>query len=208
MLTELKVRRIVIAIDLLDSSRLALDCAAAIAHHFHASLHLVHAILLPQPGIEMEAQAHKPCVSKSDAQFRLEKLASIVRLTGVHVETHVEDGLPYEVVLQASALDQADLLVLGVRGIHRGLDHFLIGSDTEKLLLTATCPVLTIGAHVLPAVDVGQHFKKILYFTDFTPEATAAAPYALLLAREFKVPVEVCQMSQLSGRSSSSALRI
>jgi hypothetical protein len=86
------------------------------------------------------------------------------------------------------------MLVLGVPGIHRGLGHFLIGSNTETILFSESFPTLTVGPHALTGVDLVLHPKEILYFSDFTPEATAAAPYALLLGKAFQVPVEVCQL--------------
>jgi nucleotide-binding universal stress UspA family protein len=53
---------------------------------------------------------------------------------------------------------------------------------------------MTVGAHVLSGVDPKLHFKEILYFSDFSLEATAAAPYAVFLGKEFRAPVDVCQL--------------
>jgi nucleotide-binding universal stress UspA family protein len=53
---------------------------------------------------------------------------------------------------------------------------------------------MTVGDHVLTGVDPNLHFNEILYFSDFTPEATAAAPYAVFLGNEFHTPVDVCQL--------------
>ena len=66
-------------------------------------------------------------------------------------------------------------LVLGVHGNHHGVGHLLIGSNTEKLLLTVSCPTPSIGAHVLGGVDLSLKLKEILYCSDFTPEAAVAA---------------------------------
>jgi nucleotide-binding universal stress UspA family protein len=194
MMTELKVQRILLATDFLESSRLALDYAVAIAHHFKATIDILHVLEFSQPAMEAELLTRRPSVSRKAAKGRIEALASAVRCTGIEVETYVEDGVPCEVILQAVNSHQANFLVLGVHGVHRGLGHLLIGSNTEKLLLSATCPTLTVGAHVLAGVDLSLHLNEILYFSDFTPEATAAAPYALLLGREFNVPVDVCQL--------------
>jgi nucleotide-binding universal stress UspA family protein len=144
--------------------------------------------------MEAELSTTRPSLSRKAAEQRLEALASPVRDSGLKVETYVEEGIPCKVILNAVNSHQANLLVLGVHGVYRGLGHLVIGSNTEKILLSATCPTLTVGAHVLAGVDLSLHLKEILYFSDFTPEATAAAPYALLLGREFKVPVDVCQL--------------
>ena len=103
-------------------------------------------------------------------------------------------GVPSEEIIKAINLYKADMLVLGVHGIHRGIAYLMLGSNTEKILLSATCPTLTVGAHVLGGVKLGLRPKEIIYISDFSSEAAAAAPYALLLAKEFEVPLDVCQL--------------
>jgi nucleotide-binding universal stress UspA family protein len=189
-----EVKRILFATDFLGSSHLALDYAVAFAQHFKANIVMVHALELVYPATEVEIETSRPSMTRKHALERMEAIAYRVRGTGLEVETFVEDGIPYEVILRAVNLHSADLLVLGVHGIHRGVAHLLIGSNTERILLSANCPTMTIGAHVLSGVDPKLHFKEILYFSDFSPEATAAAPYAVFLGKEFRAPVDVCQL--------------
>jgi nucleotide-binding universal stress UspA family protein len=194
MLPEPKVDRILFATDFLASSRVALDYAVAFANHFKAALILLHAVELPYPAREAEAESSRPSVSRRLACERLDAIANGVRCTGLHVETFVVDGIPSEVILRAVDYHAADLLVLGIYGVHRGLAHLLIGSNTERILLAANCPTMTVGAHVMAGVDPGLHFKEILYFSDFTSEAAVAAPYAVFLAKEFHAPIDLCQL--------------
>lgn len=194
MLAEPKVKRILFATDFLESSRLALDYAMAFAHHFNATIVMLHVVELSYPAREAETETTRPSTSRQHAQQRLEALAHGVRRTGLEVEVFVEDGIPSDVILRAVDFHASDLLVLGIHGVHRGIAHLLIGSNTEKILLSATCPTMTVGAHVLTGVDPSLHFKEILYFSDFTPEAIAAAPYAVFLGKEFHATVDVCQL--------------
>lgn len=194
MIDGLKLKTILFATDFLQSSRLALDYAVAFAQRYEATIKMLHVVELSQAGIEAEMTSHRPCVTRLDAEERLEALASGVRRIGISLETYVEDGIPSEVILRGIAAHDADMLVLGVYGVHRGLAHFLVGSNAERILLEATCPTLTVGAHALAGVNHLRHPKEILYFSDFTPEATAAAPYALQLGKDFHVPVDVCQL--------------
>jgi nucleotide-binding universal stress UspA family protein len=110
------------------------------------------------------------------------------------VETFVVADTPSDAILRAVENHSADLLVLGIHGVHRGLAHLLVGSNTEKILCSATCPTMTVGAHVLAGVDPELHFKEIVYVSDCTPEATAAAPYAVFLGNEFQAPIDVCHL--------------
>jgi nucleotide-binding universal stress UspA family protein len=194
-MNELKIKRILCATDFCENSRLALDYAVAFAHHFNATVVLLHALELSPPAEEAEVVTARSSRSRIAAEERLEAFASGLRRTGLEVKTVVEDGTPCQVILNAVEVHSPDLLVLGVHGNHHGVGHLLIGSNTEKILLTVSCPTLSIGAHVLGEVHLGLKLKDILYCSDFTPEAAVAAPYAMLLGKEFDVPVDVCDLA-------------
>ncbi len=194
MQKEIRFKQILFATDFLESSRLALDYAVAIANHFHAAIVMLHVAELMPAAVEAELITKTSSQTRQMAYRRLAALAEGVRRMGLGVSILVEEGVPSDVILHVVKQTQADLLVLGVHGVHRGLGHLLIGSNTEKLLLSAECPTLTVGAHVLSGVDLSLPMDKILYFSDFTPQAAAAAPYAAFLHQEFGVPVEVYQL--------------
>lgn len=190
----LKIETILFATDLLENSRLALDYAVAFAEHFHASIVMLHVVQLSDVAHEAELRIHSASVSRLAAEERLNVLASGVRRLGLRVHAEVVDGLTCQSILEGVVRHKANLLVLGVHGVHRGVEHLLIGSNTEKIMLSSTCPILTVGAHVLTGFDIKLHVKEILLFSDFTPESAAAAPYALMLGREFGLPIDVCQL--------------
>ncbi len=191
---RLQIKTIMAATDFMESSRLALDYAVSFAHHYKAKLILLHAFELSEAASAAELTNHRPSLSRQSKQQRLEAFAEGIRLTGVSVEWELVQGPVADTVLKTAERLNADLLVIGTHGTHRGLDHMLIGSNTEAILLGAHCPTLTIGRHVLGGVKLDIEFNKILYISDFTPEAAAAAPVALLLGQEFGVTVEVCQL--------------
>jgi nucleotide-binding universal stress UspA family protein len=194
MKDSLKIEKILFATDLLENSRLALDYAVAFAEQFNASILMLHVVQLSGAAHAAELEVHRACVSRLAAEERLNVLASGVRRLGLSVEAEVVDGLTCEMILRGVAKHKANLLVLGVHGVHRGVEHLLIGSNTEKIMLSATCPILTVGTHVLTGFDIKLHVKEILLFSDFTAESASAAPYALMLGREFALPVDVCQL--------------
>jgi len=194
MKDSLKIEKIVFATDLLENSRLALDYAVAFAEYFGASILMLHVVQLSGAAHAAELETHRASVSRLAGEERLNVLAAGIRRLGLNVETEVVDGLTSEMILQAVDRYKANLLVVGVHGVHRGVEHLLIGSNTEKIMLGATCPVLTGGAHVLTGFDMKLHVKEILLFSDFTAESTSAAPYALMLGQEFGLPVDVCQL--------------
>jgi nucleotide-binding universal stress UspA family protein len=77
---------------------------------------------------------------------------------------------------------------------YHGLGHLLIGSNAEAILLSSPCPTLTVGRHVLGGAGPEIFFDRVLYITDFTPEATVAAPYAVALSQEFGAHLDVCHL--------------
>ena len=161
------------------------------AQHFKATIVMLHVVLLSQPSREAELEMSGPSMTRKAAQERLEILAKGVRRLGIPVETHGVDGLVCEAIIASVTTYDSDLLVLGTHGVHLGLDHLLIGSNKEKILLVPNVPRLG-GGHVLSGFDIEEHLKEIMYFSDFTPEATAAAPVALFLGKEFSGPVDPC----------------
>ena len=195
----LQIKTIVAATDFMESSRLALDYAVSFAHHYGAKLILLHAFELSEAAAAAELTKHRPSLSRHSRQQRLEAFAAGIRLTGVSVEWELAQGPVADTVLKTTQRLNADLLVIGTHGVHRGLDHMLIGSNTEAILLGAHCPTLTIGRHVLGGVKLDIEFNKILYMSDFTPEAAAAAPIALLLGKEFNAPVDVCHLMPIDA---------
>lgn len=192
-------KRIVYATDFLESSRLALDYAAGFAYRYDATILMVHAIELTQPAREAEMVSGKASLLRKSAEERIEALAAGVRRLGIQVEVHLEEGNPWDVLLRAADPTRIDLLVLGTHGVHRGLDHLLIGSNTERILLSSCCPTLTVGRHVMGGVDLDLRLTEILYISDFSPEAAAAAPFALMLGRDFGAGVDICQVMPASA---------
>ncbi|MGC9197407.1 MAG: universal stress protein [Acidobacteriaceae bacterium] len=191
---EIQFKQILVATDFLASSRVALDYAVAFAIHFKASIVILHVVELMPAAMEAEVITKSYSQTRQAEYDRLAALVDGVRKTGVNVSMLVKNGVPSDVILQVVKQTQTDLLVLGIHGVDRGLDHLLVGSNAEKLLLSAPCPTLIVGAHVASGVDRSHPMKKILYCSDFTPEAAGAAPYVAFLRDEFSVPIEFYQL--------------
>jgi nucleotide-binding universal stress UspA family protein len=59
------------------------------------------------------------------------------------VETVVERGRVYETINDYCGTHDIDLIVMGTHG-HGGVERYLIGSTAEKVIRTASIPVMTI----------------------------------------------------------------
>ncbi len=54
-----------------------------------------------------------------------------------------KDGSPADIILKTVEDENIDLIVMGTSGKH-GIDRFLLGSVTEKVVRSANCPVLAV----------------------------------------------------------------
>lgn len=59
------------------------------------------------------------------------------------VENFIEEGNPFEKILESAANWQADLIVMGTHG-RTGISHLLMGSIAEKVIRHSTIQVLII----------------------------------------------------------------
>lgn len=200
---EGNIRVVLLATDFLQSSRLALDYAAAFAHHFRARLITVNAFELGPEAHNVEEVDRKPSRTRKDAQARLQAFTSGIERLGITAEWALVEGTVPKAILKAVTEHHADLLVLGTRGVHRGLGHLLVGSNTEALMLASPCPTLTIGPHVQGGIDLELRFTNILYISDFSVAAAAAAPFVQALGKDLRAGVEIYQVVPDSLRNDS-----
>lgn len=61
----------------------------------------------------------------------------------VAVERSVVEGIPHEAIVSYVGDAGVDVVVMGTHG-RTGLDHYLVGSVTEKVVRTSPVPVLTV----------------------------------------------------------------
>ena len=62
---------------------------------------------------------------------------------GVSIETAIEDGKPHRAILEYANEEEIDCIVMGTHG-RSGLDRYLLGSVTERVVRAAEMPVLTV----------------------------------------------------------------
>ncbi|HMK53978.1 MAG TPA: universal stress protein [Methanobacteriaceae archaeon] len=83
---------------------------------------------------------------KEEARRSLERISEIIKedeSPEVKITLVSKEGSPAEVILKTIEDQDIDLVVMGTSGKH-GLDRFLLGSVTEKVVRSAKCPVLAV----------------------------------------------------------------
>ncbi|MBC5994433.1 universal stress protein [Pontibacter cellulosilyticus] len=168
------IKRILVPTDFSEQARNAYEIAIAIARKTGAGIKLLHAVELPSGSgfnvtgdmsiqlNSMEGVYMLKLLEKTKADMA--HLVDSFDHSGVHVVQQVEVNRPINQIRRTIKEDAVDLVVMGSKG-SSGLDEFLIGSNTEKVVRTAECPVLTVK-HREPNFEV----KEIVLASDFKRE--------------------------------------
>jgi nucleotide-binding universal stress UspA family protein len=147
--------RVVCGVDFSDCSLVAVNHAVSLAGASGATLRLLHVVEWPWhesatpdtesvPAAQAQAIAEYRRYLETGAKERLDAVAATA-VPGGSVSTGVRCGRPYVELLDEARQEQADLIVLGVRG--RGaLDLGFFGSTATHVVRSAPCPVLTVRA--------------------------------------------------------------
>lgn len=133
--------------DFSECSDAALVVAVELAKRFGARLRLVHVFQVPiYVGWEDSPAALVATTQFLDharkrATEELARCTSAHAASGVPIDAVQVDGLPQQKIVELG--EQADLIVLGTHG-RTGLAHVMLGSVAERVVRTATRPVLTV----------------------------------------------------------------
>ena len=142
----IRVQRILVPLDFSRHADAVLEWAAHLAEEHQSRLLLLHAYHLPVEFQQLEG-AYLPqdfwASVKSEAEQSLNRYAEPLRQRGLAVDLIVREGYPATVIEEEATEQQADLIVIGTRGLS-GLKHLLLGSIAERVVQKAPCPVLTV----------------------------------------------------------------
>jgi len=171
------LRTFLAATDLSDAARDAACQAAFLAAEHGGTLELLHVVdVASMKTVREMIRSHDEAEAKliDDAQRRLDELKSgIAGKTQVAAVARVAIGKVLDEILWAS--EQADLLVLGARGLNAWRDR-LLGTTADRLLRMCKRPVLVVK-HPPEA-----SYRRILVPVDFSPHSIAALKLAMLIA--------------------------
>jgi nucleotide-binding universal stress UspA family protein len=185
--------RILLATDFSPAATVALRYAAGLSRRFSSTLELATVIDLSATTMSFDVVLRSTLQSmRHSDEEALGKLARTIQ--GIDVQTKVIEGFqPAALLLDEAAILHSDLIVVGTSSKH-GLDRITLGSTAEEIIRKATCPVLTIGAHVGKPADNTISFRRIVYATDFSAEAARARDLAFSLAEVNGAEIFLCHV--------------
>lgn len=164
------MKRILVPTDFSKPAQIAIDVAADIARKSKAELILLHVVEEASGGsFNIEGQVSSTSEDWEDKIFtmrliernkkQLAKIADDAKLSGIKVVQELRLGTPFHGMRTIITDQKVDLVVMGTAG-HSQIEEMIIGSNTEKVVRHANCPVLTV--HKKP---LRSDFKNIVYAT-------------------------------------------
>ncbi len=173
------MKKILVPTDFSAPAEWALEVAIGIARKAKGQLILLH--IVEQPTVESFNVAGQindddgwedklftyKLIEKDKAQ--LETIAKQAADAGVSVKCELRLGNPFHGMKTVIADHKVDLVVMGTSGRSR-FEEMIVGSNTEKVVRYAKCPVLTV--HEKPT---GKDFANIVYASSLNENEKAFA---------------------------------
>ncbi|HYG02935.1 MAG TPA: universal stress protein [Chryseosolibacter sp.] len=168
------MKKILVPTDFSKSAQNAIDVASEIALKSNAQLILLH-IVERAGGNSFNVEAQ---IDDSDGweekiftmrliekgRKQLQALVDSLKQQGVRVKTELRMGTPFHGMRTIITDQNVDLVVMGTAG-HTRMEEMIIGTNTEKVVRHARCPVLTVQKKP-SRVD----FKNIVYATSMSED--------------------------------------
>jgi len=176
------MKRILVPVDFSDYSIEALKVAAQIARKHNYEIILLHLLELPHESTDVYGNGNsipEIIFFKNKAIEKLEELMDSPFLQGIEVLESIEFKKVDEGVIDVSAKNNVDLIVMGSHGTS-GFKELLVGSNTEKVVRFSNVPVLVIKKEI-------ETFKttNFVFASDFSEEARKPFQKMIEFAKNF-----------------------
>jgi nucleotide-binding universal stress UspA family protein len=140
-------QKILVPIDFSEHSKLALCYALELARIHQSEITLLH--VFEQTIHPSFYAAGKTSIIEIDSDLKKRATDAMLKFRieqgneKIKTSFTLAEGAAYHEIVEHSKKGNFDLLVIATHGL-RGLQHFLIGSTTEKVIRHAEIPVLTV----------------------------------------------------------------
>jgi nucleotide-binding universal stress UspA family protein len=149
------IKRILVALDLSETSLNALDTAVLLARQHKATLLLLNVSeTLPET---MDDKSKLQLQNQASPDVLSALTTSMNHTYGIKARLINREGNVVETIINTAVTEYCDLVIMGTHGAS-GLRDGFIGSNTYNVIKYSACPVLTIPPHKKVTT-----FKKILF---------------------------------------------
>ena len=185
------VEKILVPHDFSESSESALEHAIVMARNFRAEIHLLHVVesfsfttLISQAFTKSQSEFEAKVEEKAFEKLKEVASAATAKL-GRIVHSMMEKGKIFKTIINEAEKLNADIIVLGAHGAG-GVQEKLIGSNASKIVMNASCPVLTVHSGTSHT-----NFKNILLPIDNSSVSRQKVRHTTEIARNYRATVHV-----------------
>lgn len=140
---SIRIGKILCPTDFSGISRGALKAATELRERFHSELVVMHVVPSHVLGERMEAGEDKERARQELLALAREEMTALEKDFGIEKPGVIVEGEPHREIASFSADEGAGLVVMGARGLSF-IKGMLIGSVTDAVLKSSSCPVFVI----------------------------------------------------------------
>ncbi|MDQ2055897.1 universal stress protein [Halobellus sp. H-GB7] len=145
-----------------DGAAVAFDHVLDIATTHDATLHILNVVDTTQGGV-LNLQSDSGDSLEEKGERTVSEAAERAHQRGVDTVTEVAQGEPYRSIIDYAETQGVNLVVMPTHG-RRGLERFLLGSTTERVVRRADVPVLTLSPN--DDARITHPYQDVLVPTD------------------------------------------
>lgn len=165
--------KVLVPFDFSEQAQNALDFSTGMAEKFdNIHIEVLHVVEVPSSsgfgamggGGEMMPEIESQIFFIELMERRKSQMADLEETyanKSFSFSTKIKLGNAFKNIWSSITEENPDLVVIGSKGVG-GLEEIMIGSNTEKVVRNANCPVLTIKGKTNP-----KEIKKIVFASDF-----------------------------------------
>ena len=196
---RMQFKNILCATDFSDFSNHTVNYGIALANEFDSKLFVCHVIDLSSVAIYGEFQLDPVGLQDRIMNDANEQLQELIGGQQIDWEPLISVGHAADEISRIVEEQDMDLVISATRG-RSGLKRLILGSVTERLMRTLSCPLLVVHSpdNAFVASEDQVNIKSILIGCDFSPDSDVAFEHGLSLAQEFQSELHLAHVVETS----------
>ena len=197
---RMQFKRIICATNFSDFSNRTVNHGLALAKEFDSKIYVCHVIDLSSVAIYGEFQLDPVGLQDRIMKDAGDQLEELIGKQHKAWEPLITVGHAADEISRIVEEKDIDLVITATRG-RSGLKRLILGSVTERLMRTLTCPLLVIHSpdkEFATTDDQEVKIESILVGCDFSPDSAVAFEYGLSLAQEFQSELHLTHVIETS----------
>ena len=198
------MKRILVPTDFSEQAGFAMDLACQIAHSTKIEVVAIHVLdhtglfdfsagstaypLMGNPaGLDLDQKFLESLYQ--NAEEKCNQFLKPFEKKGLKITKKIKIGSAFHYITEEVNEEKTDLVIIGSKGAS-GFEEVLIGSNTEKVVRHAKCPVLTVKSRVQI-----ENVKNIVFATNFKEEDSHVADELKKLQEVFKAKLHLVRIN-------------